>query len=398
MSNQISSNYRCLSIEFKKLNETFLVDRIEYLDLTLSMSDDMVPIPINTPLGLMNTNGFILKLHQNVRIFVVRQSDLETNNTHESNPIATIDLTLLFDMKFVLKAVDNQLHLVVNYSNVVLPTNIPNLTQEDIDNIESNINLLLYNFEVEPGGLLSSFLGGGLTLSNAGILTDSKGELISFRLELNGPFNESLQCWNQFYSGQALGSCRIKNLLAKNDWAELIDKEIMVESQVIQYSDLINQQQQNGVFNRETGPHGSWIANPPTVGINFTGELIDLCWAVYFFYATEIDVDTDFDVESIFSVPSDNILQMNTKIYWIFNDAEIFECAVTASALWPTVGAMLSPLILGEGQMSLGEMLLANILGPIGVFAIFCNKAGNFYSPDDTLPTQSLCLRYYLLA
>jgi hypothetical protein len=369
--NRIRSRHPCISDQFKQGNETFLLNRLEFLDTTshsISLAkSDPVERAINTPNGPVNITIQMIELHVPVKLYLVKLLDLKNNNDQETAPYISPVVTLVLDMTVEPQpGSNNTIQISEIYKDISIPPGTPSGNELKTllqTNLSQASQIPPQQFDTAPISTLIPIS----SLPNAGINTDKDGQVVAIRLEINGPDSNSLQCWSQFYDENPPPSslCSIKNNLMGNDWSTLIDKDLMISAAVNRTLGRMDELEAQDIFSLETGPDGTWYPDPPKISVTFSGEAIDVCphWEG-FVYLGMLDLNADVTIDTFLSVPQDNVLQMNAKMYWDISDFETFQCSQSAASFFGAAGTIL----LAEEKINWGEFLAG--LASIGTLSI----------------------------
>lgn len=350
-----------------------VVDRVEIGDTTFIQREQTITyqpsglpqtqatasqnVWIFTPTNLTSFYVPYLQIKQEVKIHLVKYSDLEANGVNPSAPFKTLTLYPVFNVSLNPAKPGQQGGgpLVLSYDLAqidfgLLAIGMSESQRKEIEQFIANVKLPPTIVDMGP---LTTLLKRPVNAINAGISCDVDHTFVSLRADFDVYASPAAISAQFFQTGPT-------KFLEDKAWAMLIDANLMKQDAVAKTKSAL---QSSSDVKLVSGPTATW--NPASVKLSISAEveLIDACP----FFVDDIDMDADVTIDASFSVPTTNTLRTHFHIEGDpSNGVEIFFCALTGALLWPFIGPLfLKKEDIGEG---LGAYFGGLAGGPVVTF------------------------------
>ncbi len=265
---------------------------------TLESVDD--DVYINLPNGeVTKIRGSVVKLGQRVKLYLISKERLIDNNA-DARDEAFVKLEFQLFFKLTMQVRDGQAVLSVQYSSMV-----PDISSFP-DSQKITDTLMHSSAEVSIDLLpLQDITHTAITVTNAGIVLNQSGDIITIRLEI-GQDPNCQATWEAFFDG------RIPNPLGDNQWGIFIDKELLIPVVQQKIKDALENTPQ---FVLESGPSLNWSASGYGLDGIAHGTASNDC---------SVGVDLTFTVE--LSVPARGQLRIRISSNYSSDELDIAGC------------------------------------------------------------------------
>lgn len=285
---------------------------------------------------------------QDVTVHVVSVSDLVTNDAAPSTTLG-VPFTIVFDLRFDVSGSSTALTLA--YQSVTSSF----ATSDQLNQLDTILKTHLPP-QTEALDLVALTAGLGVVGSpaQAGAGVSGDGSLVEFRLELTSvAASDNLVAWEGFFSK---GPDTDFTGGGSQDWALWLTVDGLEESLSALFT---NGMKGSTSFRLDSTVDVAWQPSKPGFVVTFNGDVINACTC---FWST-IDVNVDVTVTINFSIDS-GLIRYDVHSDHSSNQWELFCCELTSALFWPVIGA----IMMGGGQIDVGDYVLGWLGGPLGVF------------------------------
>jgi hypothetical protein len=281
-----------------------------------------------------------LQVKQEIKIHLVKATELEVNGPNATTPFRTFPVYVVFNV--ALRA-SNQTQgggpLIMSYSFAhidygILYLFLSSQQRKDIEQDVAAIQLPPTTLDLGP---LSAMLHRPVSGINAGIVCDASNAFVALRVDFD-VYNSPIAVTPQFFTESP------ESLLDGNDWAMLVDRDALVADAHAKAKKAL---ESDSKIRLNSGPYVSWNPSQPAVDIQADVELVDACP----FFIDDMDMDVDVQIGIQMSVPTPNTVRTHFHLEGSpSNVGEEIACAVTGALLWPFIG----PLFLKDEDIGVG--------------------------------------------
>ena len=285
---------------------------------------------------------------QDVTVHVVSVSDLAGNDAGPSTTLG-IPLTIVFDLRFDVSG--SSTALTLSYQSVTSSF----ATSDQLNQLDAILKTRLPT-QTEALDLVALTAGLGVAGSpaQAGAAVSGDGSLVEFRLELTSvAASDNLVAWEGFFSS---GPDTDFTGGGAEDWALWLTVDGLEESLSALFT---NGLKGSTSFRLDSGIDVAWQPSKPGFVVTFNGDVINACTC---FWST-IDVNVDVTITIDFSIDN-GFIRYDIHTDHSSNQWELFCCELTSALFWPVIGA----IMMGGGQIDVGDYILGWLGGPLGVF------------------------------
>lgn len=360
----------CVTDQF----DGYLVDHItiEQTNTFGTGSSFVAEVPVSG-VGTRSVPANAVAYSQDVTVNIVQLSDLVTNDSAPSSTIP-VPFTVTFDLRFDVSGSSTAFTLTyqsvtsavasadqLNQLDAILKANLPPQT-EALDLVA-----------------LTSGLGVVGSPAQAGAGVSKDGSLVEFRLELTSvAASDNLIAWEGFF-----GSGPDTNFVASHgdDWALWMTVDGLEESLSALFK---NGLKGSTSFRLDSDVNVSWKPSTPELDVTFNGDVINACTC---FWST-IDVNVDVTVTIRFSIEN-GLVRYDIHTDHSSNQWELFCCELTSALFWPVIGA----IMMGGGDIDVGDYLLGWLGGPLGVFIAGIVAASTQSTPIPSSALPATCTK-----
>jgi len=307
-----------------------------------------------------------LQVKQEVRIHLVKGSDLLTNGSAPTAPFRTLPIHLVFN---VALDAGNQTQgggpvtMSYGFAHIDYGLLYLFLSAQQRADIEQFVTALKLPPTTLDLGALSSMLKRPVSAINAGIVCDPANGFVALRVDFD-VYKSPVAVTPQFFNDPPAP------LLDGRDWAMLIDREVLIADAHAKTKKAL---ESDSKLKLDWGPNVSWDPSGPAIDIEAGVELVDACP----FFVDDIDMDVDVDIRVQLSVPTPNTVRTHYHLDGSPSDVgEEIACAITGALLWPFMGPLfLKDEDLGEGIGAyLGGLAAGPALTFVGLIAVIETK------------------------
>ena len=208
---------------------------------------------------------------------------------------------------------------------------------------------------------LAGVTGTALTAINAGITLSADKKAVCLRIDVD-VVKTPPRVSAEFFSGGA------PNLLGGQDWAVLVDKDLLIDVALDKVGNGLTGQ---AGTRKRWGPQAHWEPEGPRLVLQAGIEVLGACP----FFIDDIDLDVDIEVASLFALKSPTQLALRFHVHGEAADtAEIIGCAVVPALFWPIAG----PLILDKlkAESPVGAYFMGLLTGLPAIAMMFASAVG----------------------
>ncbi len=310
---------------------------------------------------------------QDVTVHIVQTSDLAPNDAAPTTTLG-VPLTITFDLRFDVSGTSTAFTLTYQSVTSLFAT---------ADQLKQLDAILKGHLPPQTEALDLVALTAGLGVvglpAQAGAGVSSDGSFVEFRLELTSvAASDNFGAWEGFFtSGPDTDFTAADSL----DW----DLWVTVDGLEQSLSALFK----NGLkgstsFKLESEIDVAWQPSTPALVVTFNGDVINACTC---FWST-IDVNVDVTVTISFSIDS-GMIRYDIHTDHSSNQWELFCCELTSALFWPVIGA----IMMGSGQIDVGDYVLGWLGGPIGVFIAGIVAASTQSTPIPSSALSPTCTK-----
>jgi hypothetical protein len=381
--NQFHNSHLCVSEPFPvsdpripDIEIMVMIDHITVGEAT-TLAREPGSFIVNAGNSTLMVPGFKAVVSQPLEIHVAPVAGLEASGPRPFATMISGKVRVLIDVTAV--AENGQAKLQLAFNDIDFGVLRDRISSERRAQILSQIRSLIPPVKrlIDLSELEAVAPGINLRATNAGATATSNGEALIVRVEMDENPSAAAS-WTEFVNTYD------RNLLGTNQWAMLVDKDLLSRSMSSRLSTLLAGAADK--FRLRDGISISW--NPgsgsPAFDISFRGEVIDACICAFPLLPVPFPVDLDVDVSTrmTFQVPAEGVLRAHTHVTHDTNDLETFCCVLTAGLFWPVVGQ----IYLAQGKVSFGQYVLGVSTTPIGPLIAAFAAAGSVSTAD--LPGQ----------
>ena len=329
--------------------------KIAYTNNVPQLSDAATQsVWIFSPQNLFNITVPYVQVKQEVRVLLVRASDLETNGVTPTAPAQTLTIFPVYNI--ALRAA-NQTQgggpLTLSYSLAYVDFGVAGLVMTDAQ--RAQVTQVIGGVALNPSTIdlsaLTGLLGRQVSAINAGFACDPSGTRVALRADFDVYASPIALSRDYFEAGPA-------DILAGKDWAMLMDAQVLVQGAEQRVNDSLKNRANMRILSE---PASSWDAGETTLRTTVGIRLLGACPS----FVDDIDMDARVDLGAHFSVPTPNNLLIHYQLDSApSNNDQVFGCALTGVLLWPFAGAAL----LEQKQISLTDYLGGMVFGPFVSF------------------------------
>lgn len=202
--------------------EQLMVDRVQLLEPTELVRRPQTFI-ISTNDGRLNVSGYKASLALSVQVDLVKVLDLLANSGAASEPFRTLQFKAFIDV--TVSAKNNQAHLKFAFESIDFGPAGALLDDTQREQINGLVATQVTSIDrVIDIHAIRDLLGGApVSITNAGATTNSDGNMLVVRIEVNGDGNQ-FNAWTKFFNSYQ------RNFVSASDWALLIDEQLLRES------------------------------------------------------------------------------------------------------------------------------------------------------------------------
>jgi hypothetical protein len=272
-----------------------------------------------------------LQVKQEVKVLLVRASDLEANGPIPTAPYRTLTIFPVFDIALTAA---NQTQgggpLTLSYALAHVDFGLIGLSMNDAQ--RAQIAQVIGGIKIDPSivdlGAMTKLMNRPVSAINAGIACDPAGTRVALRADFD--VNAS-----PIAVGRAFFEAGPADLLAGKEWAMLVDANVLTQEAEHRIKDALNAKANLRIL---SDPAGSWDAGETTLRIAADIRLLGACPS----FVDDIDMDVRLDLGARFSVPTPNHLISHYQLdSALTDDGQVFGCALTGALLYPFAGAAL---------------------------------------------------------
>ena len=284
-----------------------------------------------SPLNLGTFTVPYLQVRQEVRILLVRASELEANGPAASPAALTLTIFPVFNVSLIAR---NQTQgggpLVLTYALAYVEFGPVALQLDDAQRarIAQVTGGLTIASSVVDLGAMTRLMKRPVAAINAGIACDEAGTRVALRVDFDIHASPIAVDRAFFEAGPA-------NLLSGKDWAMLLDANVLLQEAQPRIKQALDD-----MANMRTlvEPVATWEPAEATLRVTADIRLIGACPGI----GEDIDMDVRIDLGARFDVTVPNHLVVHYRLDNGTIDADqVFGCALTAALLYPFAGAAL---------------------------------------------------------
>ncbi len=310
---------------------------------------------------------------QDVTVHIVQLSDLVANDSAPTTTIG-LPLTVIFDLRFDVSGTSTAFTLT--YQSVTSPV-------ASADQLKQLDSILKGHLPPQTEALDLVALTAGLGVvgspAQAGAGVSDDGSLVEFRLELTSvATSDNFVAWEGFFGS---GPDTDFTAAGNDDWALWMTVDGLEESLSALFK---NGLKGSTSFSLDSDVDVAWQPSTPELVVTFNGDVINACTC---FWST-IDVNVDVTVSIRFSIES-GLIRYDVHTDHSSNQWELFCCELTSALFWPVIGA----IMMGNGQIDVGDYVLGWLGGPLGVFIAGIVAASTQSTPIPSSALSSTCTK-----
>jgi hypothetical protein len=298
-----------------------------------------------------------LQVRQEVRVLLVRESDLDANGPLRSAPHHTFTLFPVFNVALTpTQQTQGGGPLTLSYTLAYVDFGLvgqllPAAQKAQIVQVIAGVQVASSTVDL---GALTALMDRQIAAVNAGIACDPAGSRVALRAD-----------FDVYASPIAIGPAFFEagpdDLLAGNDWAMLLDADVL-----IQEAERRTKRGLDGRVNVRVlaGPKAQWDASETTLRIGTDVRLLGACPG----FVDDIDIDARVELAGRFTVPlvtPDNLITHYHLTSAKINAAQLIGCALTGTVLFPFIGTALFAI---DTEFSLSDYLGGVVFGPYLAF------------------------------
>lgn len=260
---------------------------------------------------LIRTDVNAIHVIQPVSLFLTPVAALEASNAQPGAPCW--NPTLEFEFALSIQIQGSTPNLCVSFLKVRASPGISSTQALIVSGFVAQwIPESCTPFDLSP---LAGALGALPAAAIGDISADVALTRLAIRLELGPVASNSASQWASFLAGS------IKPNPNAAAWSIFIDGSLLVQSAVARIMAGLEGPIDDGTFDLESGPTGTFLTNLPVgpvpfsgpgVLLAFSGEAVDACIC----FLDEVDLDVDLTALITFSVPAPNSLKISLAIDW----------------------------------------------------------------------------------
>jgi hypothetical protein len=319
------------------IGDSTTVQREQFIDYSsgIPQAKDAATHLVSTfsPLNLSHFTVPYLQVKQEVKVLLVRASDLEKNGPAPTAPSRTLTIFPVFNISLTAA---NQTQgggpLTLSYALAYVDFGLVGLTMNDAQ--RAQIAQVIGGVKIASSivdlglGAMSKLLDRTVSAINAGIACDPAGTRVAMRADFD-VYASPIAVERAFFeAGPA-------DLLAGKEWAMLVDASVLTQEAEKRAKDALNAQANLRI---RSDPAGGWDAGETTLRIAADITLVGACPGI------ESDMDVRLDLGARYSVPSqspDHLVSHYQLDAAKTNALQVFGCALTGVLLYPFAGAAL---------------------------------------------------------
>jgi len=272
-----------------------------------------------------------MQMRQEVRVLLVRASDLVKNGPKATPPALTVTVFPVFNVS--LNAT-NQTQgggpLTLTYALAYVDFGPIALALNDAQRaqIAQATGSLTIASSIVDLSSMTKLMNRPVTAINAGIACDPTGTRVALRVDFDINASPIAVDRNFFEVGPA-------DLLGGKDWAMLMDANVIIQEAEQRIKAALAAKANLRI---RSDPLGAWDAGEATLRVAADIRLLGACPG----FVDDIDMDVRIDLGTRFKVQTPDHLithyQLNSGLT---NSGQVFGCALTATLLYPFAGAAL---------------------------------------------------------
>ncbi|MGI8570856.1 MAG: hypothetical protein ACR2KT_18355 [Methylocella sp.] len=283
-----------------------------------------------SPTSLLNFTVPYLQVKQEVKVLLVRASDLEANGPTPTAPYRTLTIFPVFNVALnAANPTQGGGPLTLSYVLAYVDFGLIGLGMTDAQRalIAQVIGGVKIDSSIVDISAMTKLLHRPVSAINAGIACDPAGTCVALRADFDVNASPIAVGRDFFEAGPA-------DLLAGKEWAMLMDANVLSQEAEHLSKDALNAKAGLRIL---SDPAGRWDASETTVRIAADIRLLGVCPS----FVDDIDMDGRLDLGGRFSVPTPDHLIIHQLDDAPTNNDQVFGCALTGALLYPFAGAAL---------------------------------------------------------
>jgi hypothetical protein len=284
-----------------------------------------------SPTNLTNFTVPYVQVKQEVKVLLVRASDLEKNGPAPTPPARTLTILPVFNVSLTAA---NQTQgggpITLSYALAYVDFGVAGLALDDAQ--RAQIAQVVGGVKIDPAvvdlSAIAKLLDRQISAINAGIACDPAGTRVALRADFDVYASPIAIDKAFFEAGPA-------DLLAGKDWAMLMDANVLAQGAEVRIKEALEKRANLRI---RSNPEANWDAGETTLRTTAAIRLIDACPN----FLDDTDMDVRIDLGTHFSVPTpDHLVTHHQLDGQKTNPAQVFGCALTGALLYPFAGAVL---------------------------------------------------------